>query len=68
MLKRLTSQPQLKFRWEADHPAWNAMPKAQQSLCRGLVSYLLQAIVATDKTGRTERSESDEREDHRHAS
>lgn len=65
MSKRLMNQTQRMFRWEADDATWNAVPKTQQSLCRKLVSQLLQAIIAAEKA---EGRENDEREDQEYAS
>ena len=62
MLKRLTDRPQLTFRWEEDHVAWDALPATQQTQCRGLLAQLLRAVAAANDAS-TERSTSNERED-----
>ena len=64
MRKRLTSQGQLRFRWEGDNSTWEHLPTEQQECCQGLLSQLLR-IVAEDQI---KRSDHNERQDRCHTS
>jgi hypothetical protein len=65
MRTQLAHRKQLKLHWEDDHRMWRQLPETQRSLSQELLSLLLRALVEAEAN---ERRESDERENHSHAS